>query len=413
LTTSCASTDLLCVCVCVYRFTSATLAELIKFYPQAWRTASSRPGANICTVQYDFERYYRERINPIKGFTKTKNDKATVQAWQAMRATTGLVHVKWKPEARLNTEYLGVDSTPSSEGFIVLRNTTSLAPISVEPQFLTEYVKKAGMIQRDISSDAIREQLVAEGLEDSIPWLLECSTTGRIPIQRVIEQTVPHGEIGRLVEIGTAARCVKVRAMDLPPPGTADEFFALPVAVSDRLRARRQVVREGAPVAMPNLGYRYVQRLPAVMGAPNGVVLSPADLRKAQKKAAKEAAKAAKAATKKATAAKQKAAKQKAAAERKKALAEKKAAKEKESAAKKAAKKKVTAAKQKATADKEEATAARKATAKKAPPAAISKQRKVSGKRRTPPTEKPGQNKKKRLKSSSPPFAMRLAVESI
>ena len=207
---------------------SGTLADFINYYPQAWPTASSRPGANICTVQYDFEAYYKDRINPIKGFTKTKLDPGTVHAWRVERDTGGIVGVKWKPEARLNTDFLGVDSTAASDGFILLRNTTSLGPVEVPGHFLTVKSERAKLMLRDLKSDAILAHLTAEGLADSIPWLVECATTGKIPILRVIEESVPAGEIGRLVEIGVGSRSARVRTMDSPPLATADEFFKLP-----------------------------------------------------------------------------------------------------------------------------------------------------------------------------------------
>ena len=188
----------------------------------------------------------------MTGFTKTKSNEATVHAWEVARNTSGLVDVKWKPAARLNTEYRGVDGTPSSQGYIILRNASPLGPVSVPPQFLTEHAETATLIKRDISSEAIRKQLTAEGLEDSLPWLQDCLSTGRIPVMRVLEDSAPPGEIGRLVEIGVGSRTVKVRAMDSPPATTADVFFALPEGLRGKMMARSSL-ESGVGLAQPVL----------------------------------------------------------------------------------------------------------------------------------------------------------------
>ena len=75
----------------IRRFVSGTLADLVLKFPQAWGSAASRPDAAICTVQYDFDTYYKSRINPIQGFTKTKADPAIVRAWKVERNVAGSI----------------------------------------------------------------------------------------------------------------------------------------------------------------------------------------------------------------------------------------------------------------------------------------------------------------------------------
>lgn len=211
----------------------------MKYYPQAWPTSGSRPGANICTIQYDFDTYYKSRMNAIKGFTKTKYDPASVHAWEVARRPYGLVDVKWKPEARMSAAFLGVDSTSTSAGFIVLRNASPLAPTVVPGGYQEQTI--ISQIKRDINSTAMGEHLSAEGLVDAVPWLLECCDTGNIPVHRVIEPQAPPGEIGRLVEIGVASRIIQVRAMDSPPPETAEKLFELPPDLLRRMEAHAKV----------------------------------------------------------------------------------------------------------------------------------------------------------------------------
>ena len=60
------------------RYVSGTLADWVSYYPQAWPDPRTRPEAYICTVQYDFKRYYEPRMNKISGMYKTEKDPGTV-----------------------------------------------------------------------------------------------------------------------------------------------------------------------------------------------------------------------------------------------------------------------------------------------------------------------------------------------
>lgn len=228
--------------------------DWVNYYPQAWPTARCRPDVCICTVQYDFVDYYKDRINPIKGFTKTQSDPATVQGWKCERQSSGAIEVFWQPEARLSAKWLGVDSQENSSGFVVLRNGSRKGPRSVPPGFLTEYRATMKTIKRDLSCPAIKQQLHLEGKADALPWLMECVDSGKIPIARILEEKIPPGEIGRLVELACGASSVQVRAMDLPPPKSAEELFWLPVGVKERMRER----------ALKEAGLGAEQKLPRV-----------------------------------------------------------------------------------------------------------------------------------------------------
>ena len=169
-----------------HRFVSGTLADHVSKFPQAWADPGNRPDAAICTVQYDFVRYYQDRINRIKGYTKTKFDKGIVRGWKIHRSTErGTVEVFWQDDASLNSPWRGVDGSTTGPGFLLLRNATPTAPVPVLGKFLTQDAALLARVERDLKHPAMKKHLASEGLEDSLDWLLQCVKDGAIPILKV------------------------------------------------------------------------------------------------------------------------------------------------------------------------------------------------------------------------------------
>ena len=235
---------------------SGTIADLIGYYPQAWRDPKYRPDAAMCTVQYDFVDWYKGRINALSGFTKTKNDQGIVGAFRISRCSPGnLVQVHWKPTARLNTPWLGVNGGAKEPGFVVLRNSTNQGPLSVSSRFLRQEARKLAQLKRDLTSHSMQEVLEAENFEGALPWLLQCVETGELPILREVEMSTPDGQLGRVVEIGVPENPVQVQLLDAAPPATDALFFRLPEAVIERMNNHRAIDNgEGIPVhPLPNV----------------------------------------------------------------------------------------------------------------------------------------------------------------
>ena len=228
---------------------AGTLADWISLYPQAWTTLSKRPAAGICTALFDFKGYYDGRIDPIKGFTKTANDKGTVQAWRIIRSNLR-VEVQWKPAATLNSPWLGVDGTevgPRNPGFLVLRKGDSGAPVLISDSSLGERVDHVKKMRRDLNSDAMEAVLTAEDMLESRAWLNECIDTGTIPVHHAVDRSLRGGQVGRLVEIGVPGATVEVLAMQdstSVPAATADEFFSLPKEVELHNILRQRLLQE-------------------------------------------------------------------------------------------------------------------------------------------------------------------------
>jgi hypothetical protein len=192
---------------------------------------------------------------------------------------SGVVEVRWQADASMMSPWLGVDGTEDGPGFIVLRNAVASAPASVDGAYLRQCPKVLRAIQRDIQCPAMVRQLKAEGLEDSVPWLLECANTGQIPIFKSIEDVAPPGALGRKVEIGTPSRHAVVLAMDNQPPATAAEFFKLPRELLTTMQASRNLEHGNNPQAL--------FPLPNVRQDP---FKDPADRQKRKAKAKKAAA---------------------------------------------------------------------------------------------------------------------------
>lgn len=169
----------------------------------------------------------------------------------ARESAGNLVSVKWSPVARLGMQWLGVDGTTTSPGFISLRNHTSEGPGVVAGSYSSQPKDAQKKICRDLSHPAVLDHLTKEGFASAMPWLLECATKGAIPIHRVLETECTPGEIGRLVEIGVPGNLVQVRAIMDAPAATASEFYALPASLMDLVRARRE--RTPALELMPSL----------------------------------------------------------------------------------------------------------------------------------------------------------------
>ena len=185
---------LMCGYPCV-RYVNGTLPDLVNKFPQAWTDRASRPDAAICTVQYDWDKYYHNRINRIQGFTNTKHDRAIVRGWKVERSSEGgHIEVRWQQDASLNTAWLGVNGQADGPGFIVLRNAVHTAPLTVPGAYLRQCAATLKKVRTDLQCPAMLKHLTAEGLEDSIPWLLECANTGSIPIRKVSD-TAPQSSV--------------------------------------------------------------------------------------------------------------------------------------------------------------------------------------------------------------------------
>ena len=93
--------------------------ELALHYPQVF--VQNKPAIAVLKCQYDWQARYKPISNPLSGFTKTKRDPNTVQAWRFKRGEDSLVRTTWKPVASMTAPWLGMDGQPGTLGFCKLR----------------------------------------------------------------------------------------------------------------------------------------------------------------------------------------------------------------------------------------------------------------------------------------------------
>ena len=76
-------------------FTCVTFVHWLTRWNQAWRQEHSRPIPAVLDVQYNFDMYYRNHLDPIAGYTKTAADSAIVRGFRIARSANGVVTVQW------------------------------------------------------------------------------------------------------------------------------------------------------------------------------------------------------------------------------------------------------------------------------------------------------------------------------
>jgi hypothetical protein len=98
----------------------------------------------------------------VSGFTKTSRNPSIVRAFMVHRrgdSNDGIVELRWKPEPDLSQDWLGVDGTTQSDGFVVLNSQASAAP-ELAPQG-TSLKPKVGKF---LAKEHLQRYLEAEGV---------------------------------------------------------------------------------------------------------------------------------------------------------------------------------------------------------------------------------------------------------
>jgi len=190
--------------------TSGTLGEFVSLFPTVW---TNRPpsAAVVCDVQLDFDTLFKDSFKKLAGFTNTKNDHGTAQAFRIRKNDSGVVEVRWQPRACVSEAWLGADGTATGRGFVIKKYTPTTAPALVPPKPTT--VMKTKDVKRMMSAK-LKEVLEHEGISEAGDWLEEVAKTGHIPTVKTFEDTRPRGCLGRRCTIGAGKREAEVQMMD-------------------------------------------------------------------------------------------------------------------------------------------------------------------------------------------------------
>jgi hypothetical protein len=155
---------------------------LINAFEQSWTNPGDRPRAALLDTQWQWTNYYSPHQEKVSGFTKTEFDKETVHAFRVERTERGTIELRWKPSAALSRQWLGVDKTPESPGFVLLRTRPPGVP-KVADSALGALPQK---YIRDLTCPAVLEALDAEGIPEAGAWLGEVAKTGVTPLGELV-----------------------------------------------------------------------------------------------------------------------------------------------------------------------------------------------------------------------------------
>jgi len=161
---------------------SVTLAEFFTAFDKAWINESARPQPVILDELYDWDQYYKEHIQEVACFSKTRNCQSYVRAFRFVRSEYGLVEmtVKGSPSAPKWCGQKGIEDGP---GFVILRSLPRKAP----PRVTSMECSLAPRLLADLKGKKLKDFCVLSGYGDSHQWLVDFASTGNVPIRQVVD----------------------------------------------------------------------------------------------------------------------------------------------------------------------------------------------------------------------------------
>jgi hypothetical protein len=156
----------------------------------------------LIAVQLDFAAYFEHAHLKLAGFTNTRCNMATAQAFRIARATSGRIELRWKPRASLTEPWLGVDATADSAGFALMKWIPQGVPAIIPSKVAMPKAQVKQML-----SFKMRKTLLEQDCPGAFDWIKEVAEKSRVPLSNEIERTRAPGRMGRLGAIGTENRC--------------------------------------------------------------------------------------------------------------------------------------------------------------------------------------------------------------
>jgi hypothetical protein len=218
--------------------TAGTLAEFIALFTSVW--SDRTPQAMLMDVQLDYVKHFKHAFRPLSGFTKTRMDPGTAQAFLIQRSKkTGKVELRWKPVASLTAPWLGVDGFPDSEGFAQLKKYTPIgSPPFVKPHKPVMDQKSIGTML-SVNMEAALEK---ERIPEAFAWIASVARKSEVPLVNEIQETRPVGCMGRLCEIGAGDKIVRIQVLDekgFAADLEGQSFWACPKMGKEKMAARQ------------------------------------------------------------------------------------------------------------------------------------------------------------------------------
>ena len=171
----------------------------VKGYKGTRSEGDMMPNASILAKTLDWNKYYTPCMRRVSGFTKTAKDPVAIRGFKISKHADGTTSVQWKVDPALEKEWRGAAGVPNTNGFYIMAsNPRGLPEFVVRPELTDSYKEKV----KKLKSRNMWMALAPEGLSPCVPWLVQAASTGIIPINRYMEDTIPVNKWGRLAEIG-------------------------------------------------------------------------------------------------------------------------------------------------------------------------------------------------------------------
>jgi len=265
------------------QYFNPTLAHWIASYPLAWREEATRPIPVLLNAMYDFDEYYSTTLDELAGFTRTQADDVYVRGFSFQReAVSNWVTCKISVDPANGKPYLGVNNTPESRGYLVLKRppppSRKLKCVAANKDILPKKYRA------QVLGPRMRETMEAEGMSDAMDWLETLIDQATIPIDSVLEETAPPGQVGRRVQL-CCGDCTVEASQLVPLFGDGsfnfDQFWTQPVEAAAASAREQEPDEDSGDDRLPCVGYRRIK--------PNKRPTYPGSSREARDKAVEKA----------------------------------------------------------------------------------------------------------------------------
>lgn len=249
------------------RMCAGTFGEWVLHFDDAFAEADTRPTAMVLDAQWNWVRRYKRVSNPLSGFTNTAADPQQVHAWQVLKDDDGIVRLRWKQSAGLDSDFRGVDGVAGTRGFVKLHGRVSSRQ-SLQP------IKPADRLfdvkfEKQLLGARLERCIKDHGMDGVSSWLQEAMTEQKLPLGDLqVAADYKRGRMGSTWLVGVAPKHVAMEVVEnnaiepaaiwwlpadaLPPPVSVVQMELPLVRYSDpKLQAAAVVEAGGVPREAP------------------------------------------------------------------------------------------------------------------------------------------------------------------
>jgi hypothetical protein len=214
------------------KFYCNTLMDFVRCYDNAWHSEEQRPDVAFIDHQFDWDKHYKEYKIPIKLMNeriKGNGSSFVISSFKIEREKSGHVTVKYRTTSDHTDPFLGRDGTPTSEGFVILRERPRGVPEQIPPTAL----KKSDQMTRDHNKPAMLAHMLTQRggdsakLEKDSEWFASVIEKGTLPKIMLNGNTVEPGHWGPSANISIHHDLapVVIDFLEAPDKGISQKVF--------------------------------------------------------------------------------------------------------------------------------------------------------------------------------------------